>query len=481
MREVITFLLPQNNSLQLIFLFVICMLTIGVIVSTSIFARPKQWEKKWNGRDGSDGLDIDHGSVNDISSAVITGAEKLAEVMPGILLVIGLLGTFINLGIALDYASKILSQPHGVSAVDSAQTMNDIMGLLHGLGAKFKTSTWGIIGFLVLKVWSNINRYDERRLVWAIKKTKQEIVNKRKFSEDFDIRNMDRVTLAITALQDKYVTCIITSEERRNLQETAFFHRFESVLLDALGITNAILVESKDATKETSISMLEFKNGIGSLIQEIAGSAQRMAKSASHVGDAANELKSAVDSFKAQFTEVLDNIRINLGRAIEDMSQQAATTLLEGTSTLSAATNKISMALAALSNDVKGTMTTVEISINSSLNIQKNAHAMFVESSDNLNLNVLEMTNFVERLGDDIKSSLKSVSEVGRKMESIGHKLNNITELPATQEALLSEFKDLHDQLISYNHSLSRLLHKIANSTQISTEEGISVINGHDL
>jgi len=48
------------------------------------------------------------------------------------------------------------------------------MQMMEGLGTKFKTSTWGIIGFLVYKTIIYLNGFEERRLRWVIIKMKKE-------------------------------------------------------------------------------------------------------------------------------------------------------------------------------------------------------------------------------------------------------------------------------------------------------------------
>ena len=119
--------------------------------------------KKWqNGTpdDHSDDLDVEHGSVNEISSVVASTGERMAEIMPGILLILGLLGTFLGLGMALNKASSILIDANS-AGMDSA--MSNLMGMMEGLGTKFKTSTWGITAFLFLKIFSAANGYEEKR------------------------------------------------------------------------------------------------------------------------------------------------------------------------------------------------------------------------------------------------------------------------------------------------------------------------------
>lgn len=63
----------------------------------------------------------------------------MAEIMPGILLILGLLGTFLGLSMALNKASSILIDANSAAGMDSA--MSNLMGMMEGLGTKFKTST----------------------------------------------------------------------------------------------------------------------------------------------------------------------------------------------------------------------------------------------------------------------------------------------------------------------------------------------------
>jgi quinol-cytochrome oxidoreductase complex cytochrome b subunit len=92
--EFFEFIFPQYDLLQISFLVLILSMMVLAVVTTHIYANSVHWEKKWNGNtpdDHQDDLDIDHGSVTDIWNAVATAPEKLAEIMPGMLLVVGLL------------------------------------------------------------------------------------------------------------------------------------------------------------------------------------------------------------------------------------------------------------------------------------------------------------------------------------------------------------------------------------------------------
>jgi len=169
-QEILTFLLPSADPLQLLFAGLIGILSLVTVIALKRGAREQTWERKWNGG-GQDDLDVEHGSVNEISAAVASPGEKMIEFMPGILLILGLLGTFLGLGIALNKASTILVEANAGGGMDNAMT--NLMGMMEGLGTKFKTSTWGILAFLLLKAYAASNGYEERRLRWCVGQMKQ--------------------------------------------------------------------------------------------------------------------------------------------------------------------------------------------------------------------------------------------------------------------------------------------------------------------
>jgi hypothetical protein len=196
--ELLSFLLPfhlspfQLDVLPSIFFLVIWGLFFFTIFKVYQTAKPENWEHNWYGGNKSDKtkkLDAEHGSVMEISEAVATPSEKLADIMPGMILIIGLLGTFLGLGLALDKASSILTGANALSDMDAS--MANLMQMLEGLGTKFKTSTWGLLAFILLKVILSKNGYEERRLRWSIEKVKSEldIVRDQKLREERNNNN----------------------------------------------------------------------------------------------------------------------------------------------------------------------------------------------------------------------------------------------------------------------------------------------------
>ena len=451
-NEILSFLLPQfDDPLQLVF-FIIILFMIGfTVISAHRTARPVAWEHKWNRGtpdDTTDDLDIEHGSVTDLWHAVATAPEKLAEIMPGMLLVVGLLGTFLGLGLALNHASSILGQADLMSAGAAADSMQNLLGLLQGLGTKFKTSTWGILGFVLLKIWSEVTRFEEKRLAWVIGKVKAELESRKrteataeKARQEDLFANIGRVATCIVEGMSTQFATLIKSNETMHLQTLQHLHQLEQGTQGVRSDLEMVRAE----THATRTAMVEFTKSTQRVVEGMDKAAQRMADGADKVGSGAEQLLSAIKTFESQFTEVLDNVRVDLGKAIQDMSTQARETLERGSAQLGDATRQISTALGELSKDTKETMGEVKNSIGRSLQIQERASVAFTTSSDALNEKVAATTGIVQSMENSIKEGLDSVGSASLKMKKIAEASKQSSE---TMERVVDQMNNLPSALM---------------------------------
>lgn len=506
-HDVLDFLLPNfGDPLQVAFMIILLVMILATVVSAHKYAGPAAWEQKWNRgtpNDDSDDLDIEHGSVTDLWHAVATGPEKLAEVMPGLLLVVGLLGTFLGLGLALNHASNILGQPDAMNASGAADSMKDLLGLLQGLGTKFKTSTWGISGFVLLKIWSEFTRFEEKRLTWVISKVKIELDKRQKIRSEFEQNKQNQLFSQMTGMTEKMVSCFSEQVETILKQNDSHHENAlmtwrsafselakessSAVVVEAINqqskIIHADMQQLHAVTSSTNTAMTNFTENTRDIIANMSDAATQMAAGADKVGGAAGELVIAIDAFKSQFTDVLDNVRKDLGAAIQNMSQQASTTLEKGSQQLGDATREISMALGQLSDDVKATMNEVKGSINEALKIQKNASIEFTLSSQALNDSIAATTGMVDKLGKPIEAGLVAISTSNRetmgsikKMDQAFAKLDVIIEqlskVPQSLQPLesLDNTSKLLQGLISELRSMCNILAPIQHLRSDSKE-----------
>ncbi|MEQ1602790.1 MAG: hypothetical protein ABL885_13605 [Methylophilaceae bacterium] len=530
--ELFEFLSPQAEPLQLGFFLLILVMMLVTISATHWYARDASWAKKWNNGtldDLNDDLDIDHGSVTDLWHAVETSPEKLAEIMPGLLLVVGLLGTFLGLGLALNHASNILGQSNALSAAGAADSMQQLTGMMHGLGTKFKTSTWGITGFLLLKIWSSVTRFDEKRLKWVILKVKTELEqrkiqlqkadeikqqalftqisqasgqiiqgfaqnlaqlsehqktqheqtlqylqktiqvvhqdltginsamqsdnsaiklaleqNMKGVREDLAIINSKMQSDSAELKQTLEQTAKVTHEDLAGIHSTMQSNNvaMKQALEHASQDIHKDLASINAATQASSQNMSDFVGSTKAIIQDMSAASSKMADGAHQVGAAGSSLVKAVDDFSTQFTQVLGDVRTDLSMAINNMSEQAAQTLEQGSKELGNATEGISKALGVLSCDVTTTMNGVKDSMEKSLKIQERGAVLFKNSSESLN----EQGEVIKKLGDKISSGLEAVSDASRRMAGIGKSLETIVPQMGDLLPALEPLKTLHTQ-----------------------------------
>lgn len=447
--EFFAFIAPQLEPLQLSFFILILAMFFGTIISTHLNAKDASWGKNWNNGtpdDLSDDLDIDHGSVTDLWQAVATKSEKMAEIMPGMLLVVGLLGTFLGLGLALNHASNILGQSNALSSGDAANSMQDLMSMMQGLGTKFKTSTWGIAFFLLLKVWSSWMGFEEKRLTWVIRKVKTELEHRKAQAQEAEFNKQQVLFTQINQAAGQIVQGFIQNLEKQSDSQKALHLQTLQYLGKGIQTIHGDLANINTATQASGQAMVGFVNSTQSIINDMSEASKKMADGADKVGVAGSSLVQAVNDFSTQFTQVLGDVRTDLSTAINDMSEQAAQTLEQGTKELGKATLEISTALGVLSQDVTTTMNGVKDSIEKSLKIQQEGAILFRRSSDTLNENVTATTELVQKLGEDIRSGLQAVSDSGRRMASIGKSLETIVPQMGDLLPALEPLKTLHTQ-----------------------------------
>lgn len=265
------FLLPSSflhfgeDILQTFFFTTILSLFIITTLSILINANEKNWNKVWYKKDKTKKFNAEYITVDEVSEAAETKSEKLANAMPSILLTVGLLGTFIGLGIALDKASTILSNTNSVG--NTEDQMIQLMAMLDGLGAKFKTSTWGLSAFILLKFILSFIGYEGKRLDWSASKVKEDLDN-------FQVSKKEEKELTNTQLSNQLdrltssITKTLLDTQTENKQQLINLSNFTQEVVNYFASERLIKserfnkkIKDNDAKHESSIAFFteEFK------------------------------------------------------------------------------------------------------------------------------------------------------------------------------------------------------------------------------
>ena len=432
--EIGAFLNPFGETLSTIFVVSLIILTIATVVWLLASAKEANWEANWHGGDLDDdtnNLAGEHGSVHELSEAVATKAEKVAEIMPSMLLIVGLLGTFLGLGIALNKASTVLAMAD-TAGMDSAMTQ--LMGLMDGLGAKFKTSTWGILCFIILNLLFNVFGFQEKRLVWAVKKVREEAQAKEMV---LNSKELERHQIMIETLKSidnnaqqhsQLLVDSIMSLQKENAKELSNnFLIFGQIrndinnnkreLVDSLNkaqeyslskyealfgqvqssLDNNNEIATKNAkdnitelqkiasyNKATQKSMQDFVEKTADSMASIGSSADKMAVAATAVGSSAEGLNDVVENLRNELEGVMEMIKQDLSETISNMGNSFEENMSTMSNSMGQATLGISKAVDELSTSVDETMKEVTKVIGDSMDLQRKSANEFTVTSDAL-------------------------------------------------------------------------------------------------
>ena len=313
MLDYILFLIP-TDGIQALFLFVIAGLSIGTAIWVHLSTRKKtglewknNWERNWEGDSKNkpiDDFNIEHGSVFELSEAIATPAEKFAGVLPSMLLVIGLLGTFLGVGFSLDAAAGIL----GNKGEEPMVLLQKMMPMLDGMGALFKSSIYGIIFFFLFSAWRSKFGTDGKRLKYCIEKCNELLAAKKAEETEPIIEALNDVS---KSLGDSLQTVLIKvlNEGMRHIA-------------GSLQMVNKSLGESMQETiskgfKSTKDDLKKVADSLSSLNEIMEKSFKSVASSAEKMEVASSSLKKSIEDFTPAVQKTLGDIQDKFVASIE--------------------------------------------------------------------------------------------------------------------------------------------------------------------
>lgn len=148
--ELINFLLPKTE-LDWIFFLAIAFCFVITILSAFIVRRSvdKALDMSSASESFTDGANIRNYLAND-------KWDKIFENGAGFVLILGLLGTFLGIGLAIQDASKVIvslnSFSSGATTSNAMDTVGKLAPVLSDIGTKFKISAWGIGSHILIRL-----------------------------------------------------------------------------------------------------------------------------------------------------------------------------------------------------------------------------------------------------------------------------------------------------------------------------------------
>lgn len=457
----LNFFLPAVNGsihsiLQLVFAVSFGAAVFLVPRAVGRAANSDQWQRNFDALEQTGAGPTAITSVDELASAVATPSERWADVLPSLLLVFGLLGTFIGLGLALTEAAGALGP--------GSDALANLTPIMDSLGSKFKTSTWGILAFLGLKVWFTLKPYDERRHAWAASKVQSFAA--RASEQERQQRNLERSELieaigrhrdsmqeshqsALERVSEHHAEQLValkqqTDRQRRlgeqqleqgglqlhvlkelcsQVEQTATRDGALLARLDTIAAIGADTVDRlatvADHSAASRIAMEEFSHSVRDNIQNMAKAAGDMALAAQAAGNASTHLSGAVGEFRAAMTTVLGDVKADLGGMIADMGTTFADNMEKMSTDLKSATDGIEAAIGTLSAGVKDTITQLQQTSDAAADRHEKARVVFTNSGDSLAKQIDQMGEFMKKLGAQVDIGLNSVATANLRMRAL--------------------------------------------------------------
>jgi myosin heavy subunit len=495
-EEIIAFLIPGNDPIQLVFGGLFLILISATLIGVWRGAKPVSWEKKWNGSaqiDGSvDDLDVEHGSVNEISAAVASTGEKLADIMPGILLILGLLGTFLGLGIALNKASTILLEANAGGGMDSA--MANLMGMMEGLGTKFKTSTWGIMAFLLLKAWSARNGYEERRLRWCVGKMKAAFEYSRQTQLQERLQTQHALIEALGRIDQTLVSqwqanhalldtqCKLNKHASVTLVAThKAVQELQQALVPEVHTLNASHAQARDALLETvsnlqqhGVTLSATHSAVQALQQALIPEVQTLNASNAQARDALQETVSTLQQHGVTLgvthtaVQELQQALVPEVQALKTSSEQALDTLRDTANTLQQSSEGQQQQLKATQATQKS-LEQVEANI-SNLGAISEAATQMASAASDVGQSAGELRSVISGFKDGVADVLGSLKQdLGSTIDQMG---DSFTDNMANMSATMAKATDGISTAVA---DLSDNVGKTMDSVQESNKESMAI------
>jgi methyl-accepting chemotaxis protein len=399
------------------------------------------------------------------------------------------------------------------------------MGLMDGLGAKFKTSTWGILCFIILNLLFNIFGFQEKRLVWAVKKVRQEAQAKEMVLNSKELERHQVMIETLKSIDNNaqqhsqlLVDSIVSLQKESAKELSNNFLIFGQIrndinnnkrdLVDSLNkahehslskyealfgqvqssLDNNNKIATKNAkdnitelqkiasyNKATQTSMQDFVEKTVDSMASIGSSADKMAVAAMAVGSSAEGLNDVVENLRNELEGVMSMIKQDLSETISNMGNSFEENMSTMSKSMGQATLGISKAVDELSTSVDETMKEVTKVIGDSMDLQRKSANEFTVTSDALNGQIFEMTDLVKQLSGDITSGLKAVSESGRRMKSLDNRYDKYSDLiervTETNQKLLND----NQQITSYLPQIIDAIPNLSSGINHTLSESVKI------
>lgn len=418
----ISILVPHGLVSQMIGGMILAIMCLAFLSSAWAGLRHRRQTRSGNWRHAADSRDIE----NIVDSAW----DRLAESAPGVVLLLGLLGTFLGLALAINSASEGLQSLQGATEGPSSLAVSHLSSLLDNMGTKFQTSIWGIAASIVIRAFVfMLSVVPKRKLVHEIRNDAE-----KKAVEGQDLKHVALMNQA-TAIGESLGLVIraIDASERRTDRVTSAMAK-QSTLLGQFFVSLEQCVKEEVGTPlgkvEQRIRELDRKCGsldgkaadIREGILSVGNAAASLEKSASTISSAASELRMSVSASAEQNQRVVEESSKSLTKAADELR----VTLSDSVSSL---TSNMRGSIEELRAAVRSMEDTTRSAVQEGNSAIKGAIERFQQESGQTLAGVRSgLTSSVESMGQQIAGGIGSLATAAGRISESAEKMDERSE-----------------------------------------------------
>ncbi len=250
----------------------------------------------------------------ELSDHVMTASEKCDEDLPSVLLVVGLLGTFLGVGMALDDAAGAIASTSAsdVSAESMKSLVENMKGMIEGMGAQFKSSIYGIIASLFFTFWRSKYGSEKDRVKWVITKCNEENELGDSAYQQFVSRSLNDLTRAMDGIKSS-----IGGSLKKTIREG--YEERNASLAELLRSTANPSYEVIDSSRRLVDSLTTMKGGMDRIASAIEENLSSTAKAAEDMGEKSRAFNKAIVDCVPKLTKASEKMGKGLDKLVDDL------------------------------------------------------------------------------------------------------------------------------------------------------------------
>ena len=458
------FIAPWSNGLQEFFSLTILLVFVGGLIA--LFFITKKLKSLESDIKNSYKNESYYTPINFVKLKMqkIDNYENILNNLPNTLVSIGIIATFIGIGIVMKEAGEVINSAHSGS-ID----LNGLKNLITIIGFKFQTSVWGIFFSLIfmLVVLQPYKNHKDGKINDLIKE----------LSNEYENPETKKILTAVESFQEVFVA---NSDKQYKWFSEEYISNLERIMdTNTQKISDNTVSAIKETNNEIKEAILKNTDNTVSAIKETnneikvnSENTKNIVGQLSVLNDKFSSIDKMVSALKEASGSIQDsanNLNDSINRLMEDMKN----TIKDATNKMNETTKQGAESLAKASNEINNSLETINSSLAKNLNdIKKELGNNLTNMATNLNESLQKLQDESSKMTANLSNTM---ADLKQSMQSSLSMLDN--NIKSTLQNLSSDINKGVDNLNSTTNSTLNNMEKTIGKILTESNESLKTAN----